>query len=82
MGLGAVRGDDPLWLDMLGMHGSVYSNYAVDEADLVLALGVRFDDRVTGKKEEFAKPPSSFTSTSTPRRSTRTSWLISRSSAI
>ncbi len=55
MGLGAVRGDDPLWLDMLGMHGSVYSNYAVDQADLVLALGVRFDDRVTGKKEEFAK---------------------------
>ncbi len=55
MGLGAVRADDPLWLDMLGMHGSVYSNYAVEAADLVLALGVRFDDRVTGKKEEFAK---------------------------
>jgi acetolactate synthase-1/2/3 large subunit len=55
MGLGAIRADDPLWLDMLGMHGSVYSNYAVDEADLLLAFGVRFDDRVTGKKEEFAK---------------------------
>ncbi len=55
MGLGAVRADDPHWLDMLGMHGSVYSNYAVDAADLVLALGVRFDDRVTGKKEEFCK---------------------------
>ncbi len=55
MGLGAVRADDPLWLDMLGMHGSVYSNYAVDQADLLIALGVRFDDRVTGRKEDFAK---------------------------
>ena len=55
MGLGAIRADDPLALDMLGMHGSVYSNVAVDQCDLLLALGVRFDDRVTGKKEEFAK---------------------------
>ena len=55
MGLGAFPGDDPLSLDMLGMHGSVYANYAVDEADLLLALGVRFDDRVTGKVSEFAK---------------------------
>ena len=55
MGLGAVRADDPLFLDMLGMHGSVYANYAVDQCDLLIALGVRFDDRVTGNKEEFAK---------------------------
>lgn len=55
MGLGSVRGEGPLWLDMLGMHGSVYSNFAVDQCDLLLAIGVRFDDRVTGKKEEFAK---------------------------
>jgi acetolactate synthase-1/2/3 large subunit len=55
MGLGAVCADDPLFLDMLGMHGSVYSNYAVDQCDLLIALGVRFDDRVTGNKEEFAK---------------------------
>lgn len=55
MGLGAYPGDDPLSLDMLGMHGSVYSNLAVDEADLLIALGVRFDDRVTGKVEEFCK---------------------------
>ena len=55
MGLGGFPGDDPLSLDMLGMHGSVYSNYAVAEADLLLALGVRFDDRVTGKVSEFAK---------------------------
>jgi acetolactate synthase-1/2/3 large subunit len=55
MGLGAFPGDDPLSLDMLGMHGSVYANYAVDEADLLLAVGVRFDDRVTGKVEAFAE---------------------------
>jgi acetolactate synthase-1/2/3 large subunit len=40
---------------MLGMHGSVYANYAVDQADLLLAIGVRFDDRVTGKVAEFAQ---------------------------
>ncbi len=55
MGLGAFPNNDPLSLDMLGMHGSVYANYAINEADLVLALGVRFDDRVTGKLSEFAK---------------------------
>jgi acetolactate synthase-1/2/3 large subunit len=55
MGLGAFPGNHPLWLDMLGMHGSVYANYAVNEADLILAFGVRFDDRVTGKVSEFAK---------------------------
>ena len=54
MGLGALSGDAPLSLDMLGMHGSVYANYAVDEADLLIAIGVRFDDRVTGKVSEFA----------------------------
>lgn len=53
-GLGCFPGDDPLSLDMLGMHGSVYANYAVDNSDLLLALGVRFDDRVTGKVSEFA----------------------------
>lgn len=55
MGLGAFPSDDSLSLDMLGMHGSVYANYAVNESDLLIALGVRFDDRVTGKVEEFAK---------------------------
>lgn len=55
MGLGAFPGDDPQSLHMLGMHGTVYSNYAINEADLLLALGVRFDDRVTGKLEEFAR---------------------------
>ena len=55
MGLGAFPSDSPLTLDMLGMHGSVYANYAVEQADLLIALGVRFDDRVTGKVEEFCK---------------------------
>lgn len=55
MGLGAFPGDNQRSLDMLGMHGSVYANYAVDEADLLIAVGVRFDDRVTGKVEEFAQ---------------------------
>ena len=48
-GLGAIPSDHYLSLGMLGMHGTVYSNVAINEADLLLALGVRFDDRVTGK---------------------------------
>ena len=55
MGLGAIPADEPLCLDMLGMHGSVYSNFAVRDCDLLIALGVRFDDRVTGNVREFAK---------------------------
>ncbi len=54
-GLGALPSDHYLSLNMLGMHGTVYANYAVNEADLLLAFGVRFDDRVTGKLSEFAK---------------------------
>jgi len=54
-GLGAIPSEHYLSLNMLGMHGTVYANYAVNEADLLLALGVRFDDRVTGKLSEFAK---------------------------
>ncbi len=55
MGLGVFPNEHPLSLDMLGMHGSVYANYAVRDCDLLLGLGVRFDDRVTGKLEAFAK---------------------------
>jgi acetolactate synthase I/II/III large subunit len=55
MGLGAFSSHNPMSLDMLGMHGSVYANYAVEQADLLIALGVRFDDRVTGKVDEFCK---------------------------
>lgn len=55
MGLGGFPGDDPQSLHMLGMHGTVFSNYAVADCDLLLAFGVRFDDRVTGKLDEFVK---------------------------
>ncbi len=55
MGLGLYPNEGPLSLDMLGMHGSAYANYAVRDCDLLIALGVRFDDRVTGKKEVFAQ---------------------------
>src|SRR5262249_49137511 len=54
-GLGGLPSDHFLCLQMLGMHGTVYANYAINDADLLLAFGVRFDDRVTGKLSEFAK---------------------------
>ncbi|KAE9467502.1 hypothetical protein C3L33_00596, partial [Rhododendron williamsianum] len=54
MGLGAYPVSDDMSLGMLGMHGTVYANYAVNSSDLLLAFGVRFDDRVTGKLEAFA----------------------------
>jgi acetolactate synthase-1/2/3 large subunit len=54
-GLGAFPSEHFLCLQMLGMHGTIFANYAINDADLLLALGVRFDDRVTGKVSEFAK---------------------------
>ena len=54
MGLGSFPGDDPLALGMLGMHGSYYANMAVSHTDLLVAVGARFDDRVTGKIATFA----------------------------
>ncbi|MFQ6065712.1 MAG: biosynthetic-type acetolactate synthase large subunit [bacterium] len=54
MGLGSFPEDDPLSLKMLGMHGTRYANYAVTETDLLIAVGARFDDRITGKISEFA----------------------------
>jgi len=54
MGLGGFPADHDQWLGMLGMHGTRTANYTVDEADLVCAVGARFDDRVTGKLSEFA----------------------------
>jgi acetolactate synthase-1/2/3 large subunit len=54
MGKGIVDENQSLSLGMLGMHGTVYANYAVSECDLLIALGARFDDRVTGKLDEFA----------------------------
>ncbi len=55
MGLGAFPETDPLSLRMLGMHGTCYANLAVHECDLLIAVGARFDDRVTGKVSEFAQ---------------------------
>ncbi|MFP4039609.1 MAG: biosynthetic-type acetolactate synthase large subunit [Desulfosudaceae bacterium] len=54
MGLGAFPGTDPLWLGMPGMHGTYRANLSLAECDLLIAVGVRFDDRVTGKTDEFA----------------------------
>ncbi len=54
MGLGVFPGTDPLWLGMLGMHGTYRANMCTGDCDLMLAVGVRFDDRVTGKTDTFA----------------------------
>jgi len=54
MGKGAFDENHPLSLGMLGMHGTAYANFAVTECDLLIAVGARFDDRVTGKLDEFA----------------------------
>lgn len=54
LGLGGFPSSHPLSLGMLGMHGTWYANHAMQEADLIIACGVRFDDRVTGKLDDFA----------------------------
>lgn len=54
MGKGAFHENHRLYLGMLGMHGTAYANFAVSECDLLIAIGARFDDRVTGKLEDFA----------------------------
>jgi len=54
MGLGGFPGNHPLWLGMLGMHGTYRANMAVIHCDVLIGIGARFDDRVTGKLEEFA----------------------------
>ncbi len=54
MGLGTFPASHQQWLGMLGMHGTRTANYAMDEADLIVAIGARFDDRITGKLSEFA----------------------------
>ncbi len=54
MGLGAFPASDPLWLGMPGMHGSVAANQAISNADVLVGIGLRFDDRVTGRVKDFA----------------------------
>lgn len=54
MGLGAYPASDPQWLGMLGMHGTVEANYAMHDCDLMICIGARFDDRVTGRLDGFS----------------------------
>jgi acetolactate synthase-1/2/3 large subunit len=54
MGLGSFPGDHPLWLGMLGMHGTYTANMAINNCDLLISVGARFDDRVTGRVNSFA----------------------------
>jgi len=54
MGLGALPASSPQWLGMLGMHGTYEANHAMNQADLVIAIGARFDDRVTGRLDAFS----------------------------
>jgi acetolactate synthase-1/2/3 large subunit len=54
MGLGGFPGSDPLWLGMIGMHGTYRANMSTSFCDLLIGIGVRFDDRVTGKTDAFA----------------------------
>lgn len=54
LGMGAIEQFDPLYFSWLGMHGMKYTNLAVQEADCIIALGIRFDDRITGKLDTFA----------------------------
>jgi acetolactate synthase-1/2/3 large subunit len=54
MGLGAFPATDPMWLGMIGMHGTYQANMSSGECDLLIAIGLRFDDRVTGKTDVFA----------------------------
>jgi len=54
MGMGAMPSNSPLFLGMLGMHGTYYANHAIQKSDLIIAIGARFDDRITGKIDLFA----------------------------
>ena len=81
LGIGGFPASHPLNLGMMGMHGEAWVNKAIQEADLLLAFGMRFDDRVTGNLKTYAQNAKKITSTSTPPRSTRTSASMSASSA-
>jgi len=71
MALGILSPDSPHYMGMLGMHGSKGTNQLLEEADLLIAIGARFDDRATGKVAEFCPRATSCTSTSTGRSSAR-----------
>ena len=69
MGKGAVPTSHPLYIGNIGIHGSFAANSAISHCDLLFSIGTRFNDRITGKIEEFAKVPPSSTSTSIQLRS-------------
>ena len=71
LGIGSVPAEHPLNMGMMGMHGESWVNRAIQEADLLLALGMRFDDRVTGKLQKYAPTPGRSTLTLTRPSSTR-----------
>ena len=81
MGLGAFPAPHEQWLGMLGMHGTRAANYAMDEADLICAVGARFDDRITGKLSEFAPRAKFIHIDVDPAEISRTCPRTSRSSA-
>ena len=73
LGIGSIPTDHVLNMGMPGMHGMAYNNLAIDQADLLIGLGMRFDDRVTGRLREFrAQRPGDPRKTWTPRNWTRT----------
>lgn len=82
MAIGAIPCDHPLNLGMLGMHGTRYANYAVTECDLLIAIGARFDDRVTGRLQSFAPNAQIIHIDIDLRRSERINQLIFRSLEI
>ena len=82
LGIGGFPASDPLNLGMMGMHGEAWVNAAIQDADLLIACGMRFDDRVTGNLKTYAPRRARSTSTSTRRRSARTSRSTSASSPI
>ena len=72
LGIGGFPASDPLNLGMMGMHGEAWVNAAIQDSDLLIACGMRFDDRVTGNLKTYAPARARFTSRSTRRRSART----------
>ena len=82
MGLGSYPASDPQFLGMLGMHGTYEANLAMHGCDVMLAIGARFDDRITGRLDAFSRDRRRSISTSTDRPSIRMSLWTSRSSLM
>jgi thiamine pyrophosphate-dependent acetolactate synthase large subunit-like protein len=82
MGLGAYPGSDRQFVGMLGMHGTYEANMAMHHSDLILAVGARFDDRITNNTRKFCPAPRSSTSTLIRPPSPRPSRLIFPSWAL